>query len=191
MAIKPPPAIALAGTAGDRLRQFGEPVLSVRRLRLAVLPAARPARALSDRRDADGDPRGRSVGGLARDQLHALEGLRIRHRLRDRGRGRRLLCELRRHARPRCLHHHRIIHDSGHGDRRRDGNADRAGLGRDPAHGLARAAARLRRFSPRPLRRLRSRSSSCSCPEELCRRRASCARAFRERPSLGQPARDR
>ncbi len=121
------------GIADRRIQQFGEHVLPGRRLRAPDLPAARPARALSDRRDPDGDPRGRSVGGVARHQLHALEGVRLWRRFRHRGRGRSVLRQLRRHARSGCLHHHRIIHDSRHGDRRRHGDADRAGLGRDPA----------------------------------------------------------
>ena len=60
---------------------------------------------------------------------------------------------LRRHAGAGRVLHHRVLHHPVDGDRRRHGNADRPGVGRDPADAAARAAARHRRSAARRLRR--------------------------------------
>ena len=71
-----------ARPAGRRVRRSGQHVLSGRRLCAALLPSARPARPLADRRDPHRHPRGRGLGGFARHQLPGLEGIRVRRSAR-------------------------------------------------------------------------------------------------------------
>src|SRR6516225_9323753 len=117
------------------------------------------------------------LGIYVRHQLHGLEGVRLRRRLGARRRGWRLLCELRRHVGSGRLYHHRVLHHPRHGHCRRHGDADRPGLGRDPADDLARALARSRRSASRPLWRCahprravharRHRASSAALPRAV------------------------
>ena len=65
-----------------------------------------------------------------------------------------LLRELRRHAGPGCLLHHRVIHHSRDGHCRRHGNADRPSPGRHITDRAAGTVAWNRRLAPDRLRRI-------------------------------------
>ena len=128
-AIPPPPAIAIPGLPVIDFRNPVALFYLVAGFTLLDLFHPRPAGALADRRDADRDPRGRHLGGVARHQRGGLEGVRVRRRRRGRRRGRMLLRDLRRHAGAGRVLHHRVLHHPVDGDRRRHGNADRPGRG--------------------------------------------------------------
>ena len=202
-AIPPPPALALPGLPHDRFPQSRQSALPRRRICPAELPPARPAHPFADRRDPHRDPRRRSLGGLARDKLRGLEGVRVRRRFGSRRSGRLLLCELRRHAGAGCVLHHGILHHPGHGDRRRDGHADWACVRRNSPDRATRIPARHRRSAARglwrrghprgPFHSRRHRPGGAACVRTAATR--STARRppddRRDRPCCGARARDR